>query len=73
MSLFVIKGLDLHLLKQETLAQVFSCEICEIFKNTFLLQNASDCSFCISEIPAIYNTLIFECATKKEFQGFGFS
>ena len=28
------------LLKKETLAQVFSCEFCEIFKNT-LLQNTS--------------------------------
>ena len=29
----------------EILAQVFSCEFCEIFKNTFFLQNTSgDCS-----------------------------
>ena len=40
---------DLHKfvlgLQKETLAQVFSCEFCEIFKNTFL-QNTSASCFC---------------------------
>ena len=35
-------------LKKETLAQVFTCEFCEIFKNTFL-QNASGCYSCRPE------------------------
>ena len=30
------------LLKNETLAQVFSCEFCEISKNTSFLQNTSE-------------------------------
>ena len=36
-SLFLIKlqASDLQLYGKETLAQVFSCEFCEIFKNTF--------------------------------------
>ena len=39
-SLFFSKAADLrpevcNLIKKETLAQVFSCEICEILKNTF--------------------------------------
>ena len=35
-SLFLIKLQALGLfIKKETLAQVFSCEFCEIFKNTF--------------------------------------
>ena len=38
-----------QLYQKETLTQVFSCEICDIFKNTFL-QNSSDGCFCISGI-----------------------
>ena len=34
-SLFLNKVVPATLLKKETLAQVFSCEFCEIFKNTF--------------------------------------
>ena len=30
-----------NFVKKETLAQVFSCKFCEIFKNTFFLQNTS--------------------------------
>ena len=30
---------DATLLKKETLAQVFSCEVCEIFKNTFFIEH----------------------------------
>ena len=28
-----------NFIKKETLAQVFSCEFCEIFKNTFLTEH----------------------------------
>ena len=36
-SLFFNKaaGLGLNFIKKETLAHVFSCEFCEIFKNTY--------------------------------------
>ena len=38
-SLFLIKLLTAAtLLKKETLAQVFSCEFCKIFKNTFFTE-----------------------------------
>ena len=41
LSLFLIKLLKAcNFIKRVTLAQVFSCEFCEIFKNTFL-QNSS--------------------------------
>ena len=33
--LIKLQASGLHLYKKETLAQVFSCEFCEIFKNTF--------------------------------------
>ena len=41
-SLFLIKQQALGLfIKKETLAQVFSCELCEIFKNTFFTEHLS--------------------------------
>ena len=42
-SLFLIKLQDsaCNFIKKETLTQVFSCEFCEISKNTFFLQNTS--------------------------------
>ena len=33
-------------IKKESLAQVFSCEFCKIFKNNFFLQNTSAACFC---------------------------
>ena len=43
---FKVAGWPATLLKKETLAQVFSCEFCEISKNTFFdktpLVSASD-------------------------------
>ena len=42
-----LQGSDLQLYLKKTLAQVFSCEFCEISKNTFstehLQSTASDC------------------------------
>ena len=39
------------LLKKETLAQVFSCEFCEIFKNTFFTEHLrTTASVSISEL-----------------------
>ena len=35
LEVFCKKGLACKFIKNETLAQVFSCEICEIFQNTF--------------------------------------
>ena len=36
-------------LLKETLTQVFSCEYCEIFKNSFLYNTSSGCVFVIFE------------------------
>ena len=33
------KVADLNFIKKETLAQVFSCEFCEISKNTFFTEH----------------------------------
>ena len=48
--------------KKETLAQVFSCEFCEIFKNRFfkrvLLVAASECDLTVSIIPIIISLLL---------------
>ena len=49
------------LLKKETLAQVLSCEFCEIFKNTFFLQNTSRSCFCLS--------LTLDFLLKETFKG----
>ena len=38
-SLFFNKVAGLITVKKETLAQVFSCEFCEIFKDTFFTQH----------------------------------
>ena len=39
-SLFLIKWPQAcNFIKKETLAQVFSCEFCEIFKNTFFTEH----------------------------------
>ena len=35
----LIKLQALNFIKRETLAQVFSCELCEISKNTFFTEN----------------------------------
>ena len=32
-------GLSLHFIEKETLAQVFSCEFCEVFTNSFLIEH----------------------------------
>ena len=39
-SLFLIKvaGLSCNFIKKETVAQVFSCEFCEFYKNTFYVR-----------------------------------
>ena len=34
-----VAGLFFNFIKKETLARVFSCEFCEIFKNTFLTEH----------------------------------
>ena len=37
-------------LLKETLAKVFSCEFCEIFKNTFFTEHHWTTAFCYSEV-----------------------
>ena len=46
---FSIKLQACYFIEKETLTQVFSCEFCEILKNTFLL-NTSDGCFCFFKI-----------------------
>ena len=46
------------LLKRETLTQVFSCEFCEIFKNTFLLKNTSGGCFYTVVDPLLHQLAI---------------
>ena len=40
-----VKGAACNFIKKETLAQVFSCEFCEISKNTFHKTRLGDCFF----------------------------
>ena len=48
-----------NFIKKETLAQVFSCEFCEISKNTFFFRTPLDDCFCIlkEEIKRFLNTV----------------
>ena len=55
----VLKGLLRRLdacnfITKETLARFFSCEFCQISKNTFFLQNTSGVCFCIVPKHALY-------------------
>ena len=45
-SLFFNKVAGLFFCKKETVAQMFSCEFCEISKRHLLLQNTSGGCFC---------------------------
>ena len=40
-----VVGLSLQLIKKETLSQVSSCEFCEIFKNTYLIEHLRTTAF----------------------------
>ena len=46
----------LNFIKKETLAQVFSCEFCEISKNTFLQNNYGRmlCSYKFAQIHSVH-------------------
>ena len=50
--------IDCNFIKKETMAQVFSCEFCEIFKNTFFYRTPLDDCFW-SEHSANYNLWLF--------------
>ena len=53
------------LLKKESLAQVFSCEFCDISKNIFSLQNTSGGCFNLKNLCRIFNfifSLFIFCA-----------
>ena len=52
-------ALAYNLIKKETLAQVFSCEFCEIFKNTFIHKTPPVAAF-VSYCTAIHNMLLFK-------------
>ena len=46
-------------IQKETLAQVFSCEFCEISKNTFFIEHPwTTASVCIFNLPLIFSVLI---------------
>ena len=65
-SLFFKKvaGGDCNFIKKETLVQVFSCEFCEISKNTFLTKtppvaaSVACSSFLFKDIINLYNCLL---------------
>ena len=44
------------LLKKETLAQVFSCEFCEIFKNTFFKEHLRTTAFILRALVDLFWT-----------------
>ena len=46
-----VSGLACSFIKKETLAQVFSCEFCEISKNTFFTKHLWATASVISKIP----------------------
>ena len=83
-SLFFDKKRGLQLIKKETLAQVFSCEFCEISKNIFfiehvwatafefgLLRKSSSFSFLTSFacVNTSYNISIFTCSINMDTFG----
>ena len=47
-------------IKKETLAQVFSCEFCEISKNTFLQSTYGQLFLCMKEIHLQRKNLILQ-------------
>ena len=59
-SLFFNKvvGLRPATLLRKTLAQMFSCEFCKVFKNTFFLQNTYDDCFWIWKRLEIYTAWV---------------
>ena len=46
-----------NIIKKEALAQVFSCEFCEIFKNTFLQNTSGGCFFILK--TCVFSTKIW--------------
>ena len=61
-SFFLIKlqTWDLQLYQKQTPTQVFSCKICENFKNTLFLQNTSGGCFCLHFL--IYTIYLYLCS-----------
>ena len=49
-----------NFIKKESLAQVFSCEFCEIFKNTFIYRTSPNDCFCKSENEGIMTGFVTE-------------
>ena len=47
-------------IKKETLAQVFACEFCEIFKNTFSYRTPPVAASILSGICFIFNIILFQ-------------
>ena len=61
------------LLKKETLAQVFSCEFCEIFKNTFCTENLRmTVSVVSTELYKIFRITFSKKKKKKKISTAGF-
>ena len=55
-----------NFIKKETLAQVFSCEFCKIFKNTFL-RNYSGRLFLMIELALAFKYYIRRFKSLKRF------
>ena len=52
--LIKLQASGLNFIKKETLAQVFSCEFCEISKNTFFHRASSVAAFVVCACPAFH-------------------
>ena len=72
-----VAGATCNFIKKETLAQVFSCEFCEIFKNTFfiehpwwLLLTVSNACYTDSS-PKYYSRKFYSCSTNRGYDTSG--
>ena len=55
-------------MKKETLAQVFSCEFCENFKNTFLQNDTGDCFW---QYVIIFHVDFLFCCWDHDYEASG--
>ena len=58
---------QMDLFKEETLAQVFSCEFCEISKNTFFAEHIRATapvfkSLCLLSVTLLYKIILGTCS-----------
>ena len=59
--LIKLQGEACNFIKKETLAQLFSCEFCEISKNIFLQNTSGDCFYSMIKTNKFPSTKISWC------------